>query len=187
MNRSAQGAGGWRAEGSLPCATMRLLDRVQLPADVAGHSIYRIDLAATALFVVAAAVATVARSRFDIAFAVLSCVLFGLGTVSFLWAYAQALGRSRHQTISVANIYGLSGSAPRSVQVRLHALTAVQIAVAITAASIHPFTAQAFGILVPMLGLGLGGLWAARHGDFGPRSHGRRSSRPQSKESGTHG
>ena len=36
----------------------------------------------------------------------------------------------------------------------------------VAAASIRPFTAVAFGILAPMLGLGLMGLWGARHGRF---------------------
>jgi hypothetical protein len=29
--------------------------------------------------------------------------------------------------------------------------------------------ALAFGILVPMLGLGMNAMWAVRHGTFGPR------------------
>ena len=29
--------------------------------------------------------------------------------------------------------------------------------------------ALAFGILVPMFGIGMNGLWAVRHGTFGPR------------------
>jgi hypothetical protein len=33
----------------------------------------------------------------------------------------------------------------------------------------RPFTTLAFGILTPMLGLGLNGLWGSRHGRFGPR------------------
>jgi hypothetical protein len=46
---------------------------------------------------------------------------------------------------------------------------AIQVVVAVTTASIRPFTTLAFGILVPMFGIGMNGLWAARHGRFGPR------------------
>ena len=35
---------------------------------------------------------------------------------------------------------------------------------------IRPFTPLAFGILVPMLGLGLIALWGARHGTFPARA-----------------
>jgi hypothetical protein len=59
--------------------------------------------------------------------------------------------------------------APKPVRWRLWAALAVQCVVAVTAASVRPFTTAAFSVLVPMLGLGLNGLWAARHGTFGPR------------------
>jgi hypothetical protein len=36
----------------------------------------------------------------------------------------------------------------------------------VTAAAARPFTALAFSVLVPMLGVGLLALWAARHGRF---------------------
>ena len=44
----------------------------------------------------------------------------------------------------------------------------VQCVVAVTVASVRPFTVAAFAVLVPMYGLGLNGVWAARHGTFGP-------------------
>ncbi len=45
----------------------------------------------------------------------------------------------------------------------------VQIGVALVTASIRVFTSLAFGILVPVWGLGLLGLWCARYGEFEPR------------------
>jgi hypothetical protein len=59
--------------------------------------------------------------------------------------------------------------APNPVRVRLLLAFAIQCAVAVTAASVRPFTVAAFAVLVPMFGLGLNGVWAARHGTFGPR------------------
>jgi hypothetical protein len=48
-------------------------------------------------------------------------------------------------------------------------LWAVQLVVSLVVASIRPFTAVAFAILVPMFGIGMMGLWSARHGSFPPR------------------
>lgn len=139
--------------------------------------IYRFDLSATVAFTIAAVVATIFPGPLRIPFAVFSCTLFAVGTIAFLWAYGKAIERSREQDVSVAMIYGMSGVAPRAVRLRFHLLTFVQSAVAIATASIRPFTAQAFGILVPMLGIGLAGLWAARNGSFSERTDGRHKAR----------
>lgn len=157
-------------------------DRIRLPGDAPGQGLYQFDFVATAMFSVFAVVATIWTSL-RIPFAVVSCVLFAVGTAAFLAAYGTALGRSRTEAISLSGIYGLSQSSPKPVQWRFHLLTTVQTVVAITTASMRPFTAQAFGILVAMLGLGLGGLWAARHGVFGERDDPRSQARRQVKES----
>lgn len=147
-----------------------------------GNDLYRFDLYATVVFTVAAVVATIFPGPLRIPFAVLSCVLFAIGTVAFLWAYGKAIERSREQDVSVAMIYGMSRVAPREVRLKFHLLTFAQSAVAIATAAIRPFTAQAFGILVPMLGIGLAGLWAARHGTFAERTDGRHKARQQARE-----
>jgi hypothetical protein len=46
---------------------------------------------------------------------------------------------------------------------------AVETVVAFATAGARPFSALAFGILVPMFGLGLSGRWGARYGHFDPR------------------
>jgi hypothetical protein len=96
-------------------------------------------------------------------------VWFALGCVTFLWAYAICLERSRTEELAVTTIYFLAGSAPRSVRLSLMGSLAAQLVIAFAAASLRPFTGLAFGILVPMYGLGVAGLWAARHGTFPPR------------------
>lgn len=100
---------------------------------------------------------------------VVDLVLFAAGCVAFLMAYARAVQRSRTEEINLAGLYFLTGTAPSSVRRSLLSATAVQVVIAVTAASIRPFTPLAFGILVPMYGLGMGGLWAAHHGKFPPR------------------
>jgi hypothetical protein len=80
------------------------------------------------------------------------------------------VGRSREEVLSVVGIYFLTdGSAPAPVRRRLLLLLVAQSVVAVAAASIRPFTAVAFGVLAPMLGLGLMGLWGARFGTFPER------------------
>jgi hypothetical protein len=46
---------------------------------------------------------------------------------------------------------------------------AVEVVVALATAAARPYTSVASGILVPVYGLALCGLWAARHGRFAPR------------------
>ncbi len=55
------------------------------------------------------------------------------------------------------------------MQRRLLGALGVQCVVVVAAAVAQPFTAVAFGVLAPMLGLGLIGLWGARHGTL-PRT-----------------
>ena len=157
--------------------------RLELPDDAPGSGIWRSNVWATAAFIAFAIVATVAPGPLRIPFAVFSCVLFAVGTLAFLGAYGRALSRSRTDAITIPGIYGLSGSSPKGVQWRFHLVTLVQTVAAVTTAAIRPFTAQAFGILVPMLGLGLGGLWAAGYGVFGERDDPRTQARTQVKES----
>jgi hypothetical protein len=80
------------------------------------------------------------------------------------------VSRSRTDTIGIGGLYFLAGSAPRVPRFRLRLSFAVEIVVATASSSIRPFTPMAFGFLVPVYGLGLMGLWGARHGTFGPRS-----------------
>ena len=91
--------------------------------------------------------------------------LFGLSLVVWAWAFAVAVVRSSQgDDLAVASLYLTVGDAPREVRWQLFgALGACVIVAAATA------TADPFGVLVPMLPLGLVGLWAARHGAFPPR------------------
>lgn len=139
-----------------------------IPED--GRILVRASAAGTAVFVVAAVLATLAPGDLGDAFAVLSLGLFGVGTVAFIWAFLVAVNRSRVELIGVGGLYFLAGCAPTAVQRAMMASLGVEVVVALVAASIRPYTAVAFGILVPMYGLGLAGLWGARHGTFPPRA-----------------
>ena len=84
-------------------------------------------------------------------------------------AYAIAVGRSRTVDIGIGGLYFVAGSAPKEIRVNLLGSLAVQVIVAVVAASVRPFTSVAFAVLAPLWGLGLTGLWAARHGTFPER------------------
>ena len=133
-----------------------------------GTRIIQVSWAGTLLFVAASVPLAVSGSGQLVAVAV-DAVLFVAGCGVFLWALATAAGRSRESEIGMGGLFFLAGSAPAGVQRRLVGSLAVQVAAALATAAARPFTALAFGILVPMWGLSLCGLWAARYGEFGPR------------------
>ncbi|MEZ5259194.1 MAG: hypothetical protein R2705_20630 [Ilumatobacteraceae bacterium] len=144
--------------------------------DLPGARVVRADLVGTALFCVSGVLASVVHAlRWP--FAVLSIALFVIGIAGFAWSFLVAAGRSREHEIGVANLYLLTGpTAPppvkRAMNLSLTAQTVACIAFGaigfsgMTASEVNP---MACGILVPTLGFGLNGVWAARHGTFGPR------------------
>lgn len=138
--------------------------------DAPGQGLIRAAWAGTALQVVVAVPAVLAPDTVGPTYAVVSLGLFAVGVVAFLWAYAIAVGRSRTDTIGVGGLFFLAGCAPPAVQRVMMTALAVEVVVALGAASLRVYTALAFGILVPMFGLGLSGLWGARHGTFPPRT-----------------
>jgi hypothetical protein len=146
---------------------------------VAGIRVVRADVVGTALFVIVAAVGLVVRNSrgVQIAMAAVSMVLFAVGAAVALVAYVRALERSRIDEIGVANLFLLTGdTAPARVKRTMTAMLVVQVVVGLGAAIVgavglsdDEVNTLAFGILVPMFGIGLNGLWAVLHGRFGPR------------------
>ena len=137
---------------------------------VQGRRLIQCSIVGTAVFTVVSVVEVIVLTWTRPVAVAVDLVLFLIGCILFLGAYALAIGRSRTEEIGVASLYFLTNRvAPNSVRVRLWAALAVQCVVAVTAASVRPFTAAAFSVLVPMFGLGVNGLWTARYGTFGPR------------------
>ncbi|HEX7166759.1 MAG TPA: hypothetical protein VF230_07250 [Acidimicrobiales bacterium] len=134
-----------------------------------GAAIVTSSAIGTGLFAVSSVAAVFADGARPVA-AGIALALFAVGTVAFLWAYAIAIGRSRTDAIGIGGLYFLAGdTAPRRAKVPLLVSFAAQVALALATASARPFTSLAFGILVPVYGLGLAGLWGARFGRFRPR------------------
>lgn len=153
-----------------------------------GRAIVRVDALLTAVFV---ATAVIAASIFEQPWRVIavtvSLICFSVGIVAFLWGYWTAVQRSRNDNISVAALYFLvDNCAPVSVARRMNTLFAIQVVVGIATAIARSTTdgkagsTLAFGVLVPMLGLGLNGLWGATHGTFSPRNTGNDTEVPNS-------
>jgi len=138
--------------------------------EVPGRRLIQASWTGTALFVVLAVGAAVVPDVLAAPSAVLDLVLFALGFLAFCWSLLRAAGRSREEELSVAGLYFLAGgSAPRSVQRDLLVPLGIQVVVAVATAAVRPFTPLAFGILVPLYGIGLTGVWGAAFGTFGPR------------------
>lgn len=146
------------------------MSRLGLP-DVEGIAVLRADLAGTIVFVVAAAAAVPLDGPVRAGFVTVCLVLFGIGTVVMGAALLRAIGRSRHEAISVNDLFLLT-TAPRDVRWWFQGCLAVQTVVAFIAAGLRPFTGLAFGILVPVWGLAANGWWAATHGRFPDRDGG---------------
>jgi hypothetical protein len=150
--------------GGAPAAD-RTADRPAL--DAGRDPISRVAVWGTGVFVVASALAAAWPDTFLPLSVPVDLVLFAAGCGAFLWAYGRAIGRSRYETVTMGGLFFLSeGVAPPTVTRLLRGVLGVQLVVAVAAASVRPFTALAFSVLVPMLGLGLMALWAARYGRF---------------------
>jgi hypothetical protein len=144
----------------------------------AGDVIVRADLLGTAMFVVTAVVAAASFSTTSQwVGAVTAMTLFFLGVLAFLWAFYNAVQRSRSEQVSVTQLFLLLGNvAPARVRRTMLALLLVQCLTALVTTFARPNgpdgspgSSLAVGFLVPMFGFGLNGLWAAYHGRFAPR------------------
>ena len=91
--------------------------------------------------------------------------LFVVGIAVWTWAFAVAVARSAQgDDIVVSSMFLVQGPVPAGVRAQLFGSLALAVAIAVATG-----TADAFGVLMPMLPLGLIGLWGARHGTFPPR------------------
>lgn len=135
-----------------------------------GAAIVRASFAGTGALAVASAAGVADPDTLGVVSAAVAVGLFAAGSVTFLWAYGIAVNRSRTDAIGIGGLYFLAGSAPAPVRLRLLGSFVAQVVVAVVAASLRPYTNLAFGILAPVYGLALCGLWAARYGSFGPRA-----------------
>jgi hypothetical protein len=131
-----------------------------------GRLIARAGWAANIVFALTAIPAAITSDDTIVAVGIaVALVLFFLAIAAYIYAFAVGVSRSaRGDNVAVANLFFLQGSAPRAVQRDF--LWMFLVCVAITAGTI---AWEPFGVLVPMLPIGLAGVWAARYGTFPPR------------------
>jgi hypothetical protein len=131
----------------------------------AGRGIIAFGWVANALFLVTAVPSAAGVAAFDGVAIVTALALFFVSLAAFAYAFVLAAARSaRGDDVAVANLFFLQGSAPSAVRVRFLAMFLVCTAIAGATVAWAPF-----GVLVPMLPVGLAGVWAAREGTFPPR------------------
>ncbi len=137
-----------------------------------------VDIVGTVAFMLTAVFAAVVFSTAaQWVGAITAMSLFAIGVFAFIWSFWNAVQRSREEQIGVMQIYLLLGDpTPARVRRIMLAMLAIQVAVGLVTALARsesddgsPGTSLAVGILVPMFGLGLNGLWSAFHGVFPPR------------------
>jgi hypothetical protein len=152
-------------------------DRVD--ARRAGDVIVIADVVGTLAFSVTAITAAIVFSTpAQWVGAITAMALFAVGVFTFLWSFWNAVQRSRQEHIGVMQMYLLLGDpTPARVRRIMLAMLIIQCTVALATALARsesedgsPGTSLAVGILVPMFGLGLNGLWCAFHGVFPPRA-----------------
>ncbi len=147
--------------------------------DQYGDAIVRLDTAGTLAFILTAVLSAAVFDGVALWIGALTAVsLFLVGIATFLWAFYNGVRRSRVEEVSVTQLYLLVGGvAPTNVRRLMTSLLAVQVVTGLATALARPNgpdgspgSSLALGVLVPMFGLGLNGLWAAYHGTFARRS-----------------
>lgn len=136
----------------------------------------RINILGTGAFVVSAIVAAVVFTPIVRAIGVIvALLLFAVGVACFIWGYFTAVQRSRYDNISVTSLFLLLGEVS-SIKIRrlmngcliMQGLVGLITALTRTSTDGRSGSTLAFGVLVPLFGLGLNGLWSSRHGSFSP-------------------
>jgi hypothetical protein len=136
-----------------------------------GDGIVNLTFAGTGAVAGTSIAAAVLPDTFGVVHAILSGLLFAVGTGALLWAYALGVSRSRAVVVTLAGLFFLAGgAAPPEVGRRFRVALAVEVVAVVAAAAVRPFTVVAFGVLAPMFGLGLMAMWGGRHGAFAARA-----------------
>jgi hypothetical protein len=136
-----------------------------------GDALVNLAFAGTGALVGTSIAAAVLPDTFGVVHAILSGLLFTVGTGALLWAYALGVSRSRAVVVTLGGLFFLAGgAAPPDTSRRFRIAFAVQIVAVVAAASIRPYSNVAFGVLAPIFGLGLMAVWGGRHGSFPARA-----------------
>lgn len=97
-------------------------------------------------------------------------VVFVIGAALFSWAFTVAAGRSRFEELTVAGAFFLAGSVEAEHRRWAWGYLIAQTVIGVAGAAADPYTTMAFGVLVPMFGLGVVAFLGSAHGVFRPRN-----------------
>ena len=136
-----------------------------------GGGLVRLDAQVTLGFGALTAATHLLAESLDLVYAVVSSLLFAAGIGLFLLGFWNGIQRSRIEDVSLAGLLAVDASfVTAAARNRLWSINVAQIVIAVSAASLRPFTQQAFGLLVPMFGVGIAALWGSRYAAFHPRT-----------------
>ena len=139
-----------------------------------GRTIIRVSWAGNVVFARTALPVALGADDLQPVAVVTALALFAVSLGVWGWAFAVAAARSANgDDIAVGSLFLFEGSAPKPVRVQLFGSFGVCLLITAVTAVADPF-----GVLVPMLPLGLIGLWGARHGTYGLRPEARPEVRP---------
>lgn len=100
----------------------------------------------------------------------LACsAVFVAGAALFTWAFTIAAGRSRTEDLTVAGAFFLAGSIGKPERRWAFGFLLAQTIIGFAGAIADPYTTMAFGVLVPMFGLGVIAFLGSAHGAFRQR------------------
>jgi hypothetical protein len=138
-----------------------------IPEEMAGRRLLVADVVGTvALLAVTVASALSTATAVAIAGLVVATSLFLGGCLTFFVGFARAVGRSRTETVELAALFYLTGSAPEPVRRAFLRTWFAQMAIAVAAIAV---SRPPFSVMAPLWGIGLTTLWASRHATFAPR------------------
>ena len=145
-----------------------------MEADRPGGRIVVASWVSNALFALGSVPAVVGLHAADAISAGVGLALFAISLVVWVWAFAIAASRSSNgDDIAVGSLFLMQGRLEGTARTPLYASFGVSLVITAIAAASNPFA-----VLVPMLSLGLVGLWGARHGSFARRTDVRIETRP---------
>ncbi len=133
-------------------------------------SLVNLSLKVTVVICLLAVLAFALAPRFDLIYAIVSAIAFFIGTGILGLGMWNGIQRSKLEEVRLTGLLAVDTShVPASPRNKLWLAIIVQVVVTFTFASLRQFTQQAFGVLLPMVGLGLAALWGSRFAKFHPR------------------